>query len=1026
MEKTPKKKVLIKYFICIGLQLVLFISELEALNQVAPENIHVIGKVIDQNSKEAIPGVNVVVEGTFHGTVTDIDGMFSIVLEKGKTLIFSSIGYSTQSHKTNRSYLEVTLVEQVENISEVKVLARTNINDIDMRKIAGEIEVVSVQKLSNRPEPNLSMLLQGQVPGLTVTPTGELGTKPKVRIRGTSSFRKGDEANQPLFVLDGMVISAEAFYTLNAEDFEEIKVLKDAAASALYGIKAANGVVEITSKRGFEGKAQVSVRSNTGVTLRGPRGVEMMNSKEKLELERLLKLDLSPGYLYSEEYFKKYYSHDPNLDHLIAQGHLKLDSLRSINTDWFNELIKMSVYQSNSLGVRGGNNKSKYYYSIKYDHQGGRIAGNDLNRFTGRMNLDYTLTPKLFLSLNNSLGYSITNTPYGSSHNPTSLVYNLNPYEQKVDPKTGKAVKLYSYLDRTFDDLMNQYSKKTTSKRITSSINMNWMLSEEMNVSAILGFDYLLGEMLSVVPADAYSQINYKDSEKGEIKKDKNTELNYSANIRINYHKSWYGHNLTLSGNYDYYHTGYDNIGLTGYGIASKVKTAAGINQGLTGSRKTRVRSLKEKYAQLGIGVAMGYSYKSIYDFYGSYKNDASSLLPSDKRRNTAWSVGCGWGISNYPLLMSQNVFSNIRLRASYGYTANLAGIPASATLPTYSYSQEIYAESRILDLNQLYNSDLKPEQTKSTNIGLSFTLLNMLDLDVSAYKRKTEDALLDVAIPASNGYSSMNRNIGILQNSGLEFRLSGDLIDKDDSRWNSSLSLSWNKNKVVELYDGTEYFSGNGETLLPDMQEGKPLDLIYGLQSLGIHSIDGLPRYLSATGQQIDYTHNLRREDFKVLGYATAPYMGFFNNSVRYKNFSLNFDFYFTFGAIATYDRTYVRDLSNADKNAVKGQTKDMWFKPGDENKIYHTVNVPASAYTILDYPSTKTTYKTDYIKLSNLCINYKLPKAIIDKTNGVIRYASLSIQGQNIWKFQRERDKASLRGVEQPIITMGANVTF
>lgn len=991
------------------------------------DEIVIESQVIDFVTKKGIPGANIVVEGSYYGTVTNANGFFRIKTTSKSQLKISSIGYQTKIVSVRNIKKTIELNEKLEELNEVVVKARKNINDIDMRKIAGDIDVVDVKQLATRPEINLTMMLQGQVAGLVVTPTGELGTKPKVRIRGTSSFRKGDMANQPLYVLDGMIISAEAFHTLNAEDFEQIKVLKDAAASALYGVKAANGVVEITSKRGFEGKAQFTYRGNMGITLRGPRGVEMMDSKEKLELERRFELIHTPGYRYSEDYYRRFNSGASNLDELIAEGKRKLDSLRAINTDWFKELIKTNVYQSHSLGVRGGTKKNKYYYSLKYDHQGGRISGNDLNRITARMNLDYSLASNLQLSLNTSVGYSKTNTPYGSAHNPTSLVYNLNPYEQKVNPATGKPVELISYSGRTFDDLINEYSKKSTSKRISSSVNMNWEISKGLNLSAIAGLDYLLNESLSRIPREAYSQRNVTEKEKGEIRKDKNTELNYSTNIRLNYTKEWGDHNLTLSTNYDYYFTGYDDIGLTGYGLASKVETAAGINHGLKGVRRSKVRSRKEKSAQLGIGFAMGYSYQSTYDIYGSYKADASSLLPSNKRWNKAWSVGFGWEIGNYEIFKRQQVITALRLKASYGYIANLGGISASATVPTYSYSDNVYGESRIIELDKFYNKDLKAEQTKSTNIGLNCKLFDLIVLDASVYKRVTEEALLDVSIPSSNGYSSMLKNIGVLQNSGLELRLSGDIFDRKELRWNTSLSLSWNKNKVVDLYDGKEYFSGSGEKVLPDMEEGEPLDLIYGLTSLGIHSIDGFPRYLLPTGEQVDHTHKFTRKDFKVLGHSTAPYMGFFNNSIRYQNFKLNFDFYFSFGGIAKYDRTYVRDLRDGHRNAVKNQTKDMWFNKGDENKLYPYVNMSGTATEIPKlYATTKTIYKTDYIKLSNISLTYRLPKKVLEKTNGFVKYASLSIQAQNIWKWNRAVDKASLRGVEQPIITIGANLTF
>ena len=986
--------------------------------------ITVKGRVLDKCTGKGIDDVNIFVKETLEGSVTDKDGHFKIKAKKNQVIILSRIGYETVMRKITKDTITVMMEKHVEALNEVVVRSKTNINDIDMRKIAGSIEVVDMKKVADRPEMDLSMMLQGQVPGLVVTSSGELGSKPKVRIRGTSSFRKGDASNEPLYVLDGMVISSEAFLTINPEDVEQVKVLKDAAASALYGIKGANGVIEITSKRGFEGKTQVIYRNKTGITFRGSRGVEMMDSKEKLELERLIQNPTTPGYMYSEDYYRKYYSSYPDLEGLIASGNRILDSLRNINTDWFKELIKMNTYQSHSIGIRGGTDKNQYYYSLNYSKQGGRIEGNDIKRFTGRMNLDYNVLPKLYVSFNVTAGYSVTNTPNGSSDDPTSLVYNLNPYEQKFDPKTGISSELYSFPNRRYTDLINQYSDKSTSKRFESSINSNWTLFEGFDLSAIVGMDYLLWESLKITPSNAYSQINYSEEEKGEIRKDKNTELNYSSNFRLNYNKVLGKHDITFGANMDYYFTSYDDIGLTGYGIASKVNTAAGINQGLEGQRKTKVRSRKEKSAQMGFGVALGYSYNSIYDLYGSYKADASSLLPSDKRWNTAWSVGCGWQIGGYSIFENAKFLTDLRLRASYGCTASLAGVPTSSAVPTYGYSQDVYSKMRIFDLKQFYNDDLRPEQTKTTNIGLNFEFFKKVGLSIDAYKRETVDALLSVPIPGSNGYTVMNRNVGILENSGLEFIIKGSIICKDNFTWSSSFSVSWNANKVVDLYDGDKLFISDG--LIPEMEVGEPLGVIYGLESLGIHSIDGLPRFLSKTGSELTYKDELTREDFVMLGYSTPPYSGFFNNMFTYNNFDLSFDFYFSFGGKQKYNRSYVRDSESVKYNAVKGQAKDMWFKIGDENKLYYAPNLPSAAYDILAHPSSKTVYKTDFLRLNNIRLTYRVPHKLLQKMGNFISYANFNVQAQNIFTIRACEDKASLNGVLQPVLTFGANITF
>ena len=258
--------------------------------EAASKTVKLQGQVNDE-AGEALPGVNVFIKGTTVGTVTDLDGNYSLVVPDvmGMEVVFTFIGKKTKEIKyTGDRFMNVVLKDSYNEMDEVQVRARANVNEIDVRAKTGVVNEVDVRRMNNKPVLDMALALQGMAPGLIVTNKGDLGSKPEIRIRGTSSLREGDAANEPLYVLDGQVISSDAFLTLNPNDIKEIKVLKDAAACALYGIKAANGVLEITSQRGTAGKMVYSYSFSGGVTLRGRRGVDMMNSKEKLELERRL------------------------------------------------------------------------------------------------------------------------------------------------------------------------------------------------------------------------------------------------------------------------------------------------------------------------------------------------------------------------------------------------------------------------------------------------------------------------------------------------------------------------------------------------------------------------------------------------------------------------------------------------------------------------------------------------------------------------------------------------------------------
>lgn len=358
------------------------------------------GTVYNEN-KEPLPGVVVRINNTAQ-TTTGGDGKYAIVgkWNADEKIEFAYIGYRTRSFATgNRKILNVTMKEGLIELDGCIVTAKTNINAIDLRAKSGVVESVDMKRVESKPMIDFALSLQGQIPGLVVTNTGELGSNPEIRIRGNSSLRKGNTTNEPLYVLDGQVISADVFYNLNPSDIKSMKVLKDAAACALYGVKAANGVLEISSQRGYNGTKTVNYSANIGITTRGRRGVKMMKSAEKLELERLLQNPETPGYRYSADYYNKYYSTDPNLETLIAEGEEILNTLRNTDTDWFEELLRTNVYHSHNLSLKGGNGETSYYVSSNYAYQGGRIEGNDKQRMGVRLNLDHKLGTKGYLMM---------------------------------------------------------------------------------------------------------------------------------------------------------------------------------------------------------------------------------------------------------------------------------------------------------------------------------------------------------------------------------------------------------------------------------------------------------------------------------------------------------------------------------------------------------------------------------------------------------------------------------------------------
>ena len=992
----------------------------------SPGNYLLVGQVTDE-AGEPLPGANVYMRGDIGtGTSTDANGYYSLELPGGKDIIVeaSFLGMKTTSIEYIGQAEQNFVLRPDDNMMmEAVVTGRQNINDVDIRAKAGVINVVDVKRMQDKPMIDMSLSLQGAAPGLVVTNRGDLGTKPEIRIRGNTSFREGDTANEPLYVLDGQVISSDAFMTLNPMDIADIKILKDAVACALYGTKAANGVIEITSVRGTNGETLVTYNFNGGVTMRGRRVVPMMDSAEKLELERLLKNPEAPGYLYSEDYYRRYYPNDPNLDQMIAEGQAVLDKLRQTNTDWFKTLLRNDFYQRHNLSVRGGNSKTSYYASANYSYQGGQIPGNDVSRFTGRISLDQAVGKRGYVSLSVNGGYSKADSPNGSSYSPSSLVYELNPYES---PESGE---LWSYPNRTYDDLVYQYDRTSTEKRFGTTASINLEPLDGLQVDAVAGIDLVLSESLELIPSTAYEEINSgaAENERGRLTKAKNTNTNITTNVRVTYNKIIGKHDFTVGANTDYYWDDIDNMSLTGYGVGTQ-KSAAAINQSLEGSRKVSTSNLHEKTAQVGIGVLGGYTFDETYDVFGTYKADASSILPKDKRWNAAWAVGAGWNVKSY--FKDWNPVSALRFKASYGRTANLAGVSPALAMATFSYLDDSYGDTRLLELMSLYNDSLKPEQTVSTEAGVSFGLFNVVSFDVGWYNRVTEDALLDVPIPSSNGFTTLKRNIGILSNSGIEASVSARILDMNDLRLNLRFSIAYNENKVIDLYDGDRLYTSE-DAIIPDFEVGKAYDMLYGPISLGLDPMTGLPVFQGADGREIQADETLTRDDMVALGHSVPPYSGTINLSFTWKNLEFDADFYYVFGGVKQYAYSYVRYYDDANKNAVKGQVDNMWFKPGDQNKMYHTPFYSSSVIENLTaWPNSKSIGSSDYLRLSMLSLRYRLSEKQLEWTKGVVKYANVALQASNLFTVTRYRESdpesGSLVGQQQPVVTLSLSLSF
>lgn len=1002
------------------------------------------GYVYDENGDPMI-GVSIRLLSTKKATVTDINGYFSLKnIDKEKyQLQFSFIGYKNHIISLSKSNkkIRITMKEDSQTLKEVVV--RSNINSLDIREKSGVVSKVAISSLKEKPMGNIAMALQGMATGLQVNPGTDIASKPTIRIRGNSSLRKGDAPNEPLYVLDGKIITAEAFMLLNPQDIKEMKILKDAAALAIYGVKAANGVIEISSRRGQKGKATISFSSEMGITFKGRRTLKMMDTKEKLDYERRAKASRAPGYILSEDFISLYrnrsqlddirrlYSNlygaeiDNSWNGVSSFAKNKLDSLSQINTDWFDTLLRNTFYQTYYLNLRGGTDNISYYTSVSYSDQNGQLPGNRYRKLQGMMSLDWDVNDWTNISLSASSAWGNSSSPNDTQHSLDDMLYTLNSYE------SPDSEVLYSYPRRKYSDLFKQYIRRSNSLSNSISASFDIRPLEGLQISGVGGIDILRNNGISITPSSNFDEINngYAPDAKGFITKSISQSINISNNIRATYNKVFADkHDLTLSANFDYYYDNNEDLSATGYGTG-KLDFISSANMSLEGSRKPYFSAPKYSSAQLGYGASIGYSYDNTYDLFSTVKMDASSILPNDKKWNSSWAVGAGIHFSEMPFIKN-DILSDLSLRSSYGYIANISGVQKNETVAIFNYNNEYYNSSRAIEMLSIYNPNLRPEKTLSLDLGLSLGFVNRYSVSLQFYRRLISDALLDVGIASSTGFATEKRNIGELMNRGFEFSSSFILWQGTNSSFSIRGDISYNDNKVLDLYDKDAIYTG--DNIIADYIKGEPYNLQWGWKNLGINPLTGIPMLEDKNGKEHEISKDFKKEDLKVLGYSVAPFNGSLGISYSYGDFDFDCSFYYTLGAVKPYSFQYVRSSDDAHKNAPAGLTELTWFESGDEGKIYPSPSSSTSIYNNFRlYPNSRMLASASYIKLSHLSLSYRIPTDWLRKsTNNYISYASISLRASNLFTFtpynSGSPEAATSNIPTQPILVFATNITF
>ena len=897
----------------------------------------VTGTVISEEDGLPVVGASILVKGTAVGTVTDMDGKFQLpnVPSSAKTLVISFIGMKSQELPIKQT-MNVILKPDTETLEEVVVLGYGSGKKIG--SIVGSVAKVNSEKLSAKPVANAMDALQGQVSGLQVyTSSGEPGSSSSSYIRGVGSLTAD---NEPLYVLDGTPVSSSVMVMMNPNDFESVTVLKDASATSIYGSRAANGVIYITTKRGKIGeKAVITASGNYGTARLARRVSNPMNSTE------LLNYQLSHGIIKQETY-----------DKYINSG---------IDTNWEDYFFKddAPTYQAN-LSIQGGSNKTMYYVSGSYYFQDGITPRSEYNRYTFRSNLESRPTDWLRFGANFGATYDEQQTSlftYQGSNNLNGGIFGtiLNPTYYNPYGEDGSKQDVIPGL--------NRYSPYYLSDKQPSSSN-----TAQLDGTAFIQLNPIEGLTIrSQFGIEAYDfrqtskrLASHPNATQGGYTYEafrRNAKLTITNTAEYNF-KIKDIHDFTILIGQEGIKNDYQRFGseTTGQSDDRLSMLEAGTAATLLGADENDLYT----YQFLSFFGRINYALNDKYFADFSIRNDASSRFGKDNRNAIFMSGGLMWNMKKESFLEDVNFLSDLKLKASIGTTGN-------SSIGNYDHlalvGTNLYNAQGGWKINTPGNGDLGWEKQTLANIGIEASFWNKYRIELTYYNKKTSNMLMDVPVPYTSGFSSITQNVGSMTNSGVEIAVSLDLLKTKDWFVGFNMNYAYNKNKITELFYGYDEWAM--PNYLVSYNVGEPVQY-YMAEWAGVDPADGQQMwYIPGTDGETTKEYDEERLQQATGKKRYAPHNGGFGLNVSWKGLSLNADFAWVLGKYMVNNDYYF--AANPYNFAGYNQSKDVlneWKEPGDITDIPAYGNVMQFDTHLLENAS--------FLRLKNISLSYTLPK--------------------------------------------------
>lgn len=942
----------------------------------------VTGTVTDQTDGYTLPGAQIVVKGTTIGTTTDIDGVYEIAAPEDAVLVFSYLGMVSQEIDVDgRNVINVEMFPDIAVLDEVIVVGYgTRLK----YELTGSISSVRAEDIAGHTMPSFETALQGRAAGVHISAgSGKLGQQVRTRIRGASSI---SASNQPLYVIDGIPVQSEnlgvltneptnPLADLNPADIATIEVLKDASAAAIYGSRAANGVIIITTKRGKEGRTRFNVTSQFGFSEPSNK-VGFLNREEYLDLFREAYSNSAGG---PDEFFLIWDGWEDALDWGLAYWRdpdNPEDITKGPDTNWEDEAFRRGGSQQFDISASGGTDNTQYYVSLSYTDQEAIIVGNSYDRISGRLNLDQKASDILTFGLNMNLSRSRNFRVANDRAFATPLQMIALPSVQPThDPYTGELNRLTVYENGLVVQKYNNFD---------TEIFRNFG-NVFANLEILPGFTFR-----SEAGVDILRQHEWEY--RGRLTNDGGPAgFGFDRNVasKIYNWENYFTYDRIFAENYDLnlvvgaslQQADLDLASMTAIGFPSdefkKIESAAEITGSSSSSTEYRYNSLFTR-ANL-----------KFFDKYlatVSARSDGSSRFSEDNRYGFFPAASLAWVVTNEEFLRDNYILSFLKPRFSWGLTGN-SEIDNFAAWGLYEASN--YAGIYGIISDAYPSDDLRWETTAQTNAGIDFGFLdNRISGEIDYYVKKTDDLLLLVQIPATTGYENVYRNVGKMENKGWEFVLNTVNIDRN-FKWNSNFNIAFNKNKVTDL-DGQII-----QSMIWRVIEGQPIGVFYTKEYAGVDPETGDALfYLNETG---DKTTTSRAEAAnRIVGDPNPDFWGGFTNTFRYGGFDLNVMFQFVYGHdIYNHGRQWQADGFGWFDNQTVDFYENHWQEPGDDTYYPQPRFYLGNGYGT----SSMLIFDGSYIRLKEVSLGYTIPRRIVQQAN--LENVRIFVRGYNLLTF-------------------------